>query len=124
MLTLRYTYHAFAVTINLGTEAGSAFQTRNFVEQVKEMHKERDKGFEEEFKFAQGQGHVIQDLSTFETLLLAFSSKHSISATSCSHNDYMLSLQYTIHNPLSTVFSYRSSRACQAIRVAVISIIA
>ena len=56
MLALRYTYHAFSVTITPGTEAGSAFQARNFVEQVKEMHKERGKGFEEEFKFTQGQG--------------------------------------------------------------------
>ena len=45
----------FAVTIYLGAEAGCAFQASNFVEQVKEMHEERDKGFEEEFKVTQSQ---------------------------------------------------------------------
>ena len=37
----------------LGTEAGSAFQASAFVEEVKKMHEERDKGFEEEFKVIQ-----------------------------------------------------------------------
>ena len=32
------------------TEAGSAYEANNFVEHVKKMHKERDRGFEEEFK--------------------------------------------------------------------------
>ena len=32
------------------TEAGSAYEANSFVEHVKKMHKERDRGFEEEFK--------------------------------------------------------------------------
>ena len=32
------------------TEAARAYEANNFVEHVKKMHKERDRGFEEEFK--------------------------------------------------------------------------
>ena len=32
------------------TEAGRAYEANTFVEHVKKMHKERDRGFEEEFK--------------------------------------------------------------------------
>ena len=55
VLALRYITCIFAVTVNLGTEAGCAFQASDFVEKVKAMHEERDKGFEEEFKVTQRQ---------------------------------------------------------------------
>ena len=32
------------------TEAARAYEANTFVEHVKKMHKERDRGFEEEFK--------------------------------------------------------------------------
>ena len=46
----------FAVTVHLRAKA---FQTNQFVEHVKRMHKEKDKGFEEEFKVAEAQHECI-----------------------------------------------------------------
>ena len=41
------------------TEAGLADEANNFVEHVKKMHKERDKGFEEEFKVNETANNYI-----------------------------------------------------------------
>ena len=41
------------------TEAARAYEANNFVEHVKKMHKERDRGFEEEFKVSDTVQHYI-----------------------------------------------------------------
>ena len=45
-----------AVTVNLRAKA---FRTNQFVEHVKRMHEEKNKGFEEEFKVAEAQHECI-----------------------------------------------------------------
>ena len=50
----------FDVTVNLRAKA---FQTNQFVEHVKRMHEEKDKGFEEEFKVPEAQHEYIYNYS-------------------------------------------------------------
>ena len=46
----------FAVAVHLRAKA---FQANQFVEHVKRMHEEKDKGFEEEFKVTEAQHECI-----------------------------------------------------------------
>ena len=46
----------FAITVNLRAKA---FQANQFVQHVKRMHKEKDKGFEDEFKVTEAQHECI-----------------------------------------------------------------
>ena len=41
------------------TEAARAYEANTFVEHVKKMHKERDRGFEEEFKVNEATHNYI-----------------------------------------------------------------
>ena len=41
------------------TEAACAYEANTFVEHVKKMHKERDRGFEEEFKVNEATNNYI-----------------------------------------------------------------
>ena len=62
----------FAVTVNLRAKA---FQANQFVEHVKRMHEEKDKGFEEEFKVTEAQ-HASFMYSPYRSMLKHAHNKH------------------------------------------------
>ena len=54
------------------TEAARAYEANNFVEHVKKMHKERDRGFEEEFKVNNATHNYIiyiKIISTYKSII-------------------------------------------------------